>query len=156
VLHMLRMMLFDYQHHSDDRFFRMMNDYVTRFAGVDASTEDFLRLVQQHMHMDMRWFFDQWVYGTQIPRFEYRWDREQQPDGQWVVHGHIEQFDTDPPFRVFMPISIEYNGGKHTFLQEVNSTVTEFTSEPLPEKPKNVVFDDYLTILCREKIVHKP
>lgn len=156
VLHMLRMMLFDYEHQSDDRFFRMMHDYVNRFEGLDASTDDFQRLVQQHTHMDMQWFFDQWVYGTQIPRFEYGWERTQQDDGQWVVHGRIEQFDTSPPFRVFMPISIEYEDGKTTFLQEINSTITEFTSQPLPNKPKSVLFDDYLTVLCREKVVHKP
>lgn len=156
VLHMLRMMLFDYERQSDDRFFAMMNDYVTRYSGLDASTEDFQRIVQQHLHQDMQWFFDQWVYGTQIPRFEYQWDRTQQSDGQWVVKGSIAQFDTSPPFRVFMPISIEFEGGKQTFLQEIKEAVTEFTSPPLPGEPKGVEFDDYLTVLCREKVVHKP
>jgi hypothetical protein len=104
----------------------------------------------------MKWFFDQWVYGTQIPRFEYQWSRAQQSDGRWIVQGRIEQFDTSPPFRVFMPISIEFDGGKQTFLQEINASVTEFTSAPLSDKPKNVFFDDYLSILCREKIVNKP
>jgi hypothetical protein len=156
VLHMLRQMLFDYERNSDDRFFAMMQDFVSRYEGMDASTEDFLRVVQQHVHQDMKWFFDQWVYGTQIPRFEYQWSRTQRPDGRWVVQGRIEQFDTSPPFRVFMPISIEFDGGKQTFLQEINAAAAEFTSEPLSGKPKNVSFDDYLTILCREKTVRKP
>jgi aminopeptidase N len=156
VLHMLRQMLHDYTRGNDDRFFAMMQDFVTRFSGTDASTEDFRRVVQSHVHQDMGWFFDQWVYGTQIPRFEYQWDRTQLPDKQWVVSGRIRQFDTSPPFRAFMPITVQSADGDWTFLQEINGSATEFTTIPFRTKPEGVRFNDFHSILCREKVVRKP
>ncbi|MBI5868904.1 MAG: hypothetical protein HZB43_11580 [candidate division Zixibacteria bacterium] len=156
ILHMLRNHLYDYRTGSDARFTAMMRDYLTSLKGLDATTEDFRFITERHLQMPMGWYFDQWVYGTQIPRFEYRWDRQQQTDGRWVVKGTIDQFDTDPPFRVFMPVTLEFEGGRRTFVQEIKSGHTEFTTPPLTDRPKDVIFNDYSTILCREKVVSEP
>jgi hypothetical protein len=150
VLHMLRQMLHDYKTGSDRRFFWMISDYIDRYAGSDASTEDFRRVVEAHCHQDMGWFFDQWVYCTQIPRFKYHWEREEQPDGRWIVRGRIEQSEADPPFRVYMPITIEFEDGKTTILQEISETLTEFQTRPFPNRPKDCQFNDFYTVLCRE------
>jgi hypothetical protein len=146
----------DYQSGSDDRFFAMMRDYVTTFAGMDASTDDFRRIVEKHLRMPMEWFFNQWIYGTQIPRFEYHWGRVRQTDGRWVVKGQIDQFDADPPFRVFMPVTLQFRAGQRTFVQEINSRHTEFETPPLDAEPEGVMFNDYRTALCHEKVVGKP
>lgn len=156
VLHMLRNQLYDYRSGSDARFSAMMKDYIATFRGLDATTDDFRAVTERHLRMPMGWFFDQWVKGTQIPRFEYRWDRQELPDGRWVIRGSIDQFDTDPPFRVFMPVSLQFEGGRRTFIQEINSRHTEFETPPLTDRPKNVIFNDYSTVLCREEVVGKP
>jgi aminopeptidase N len=150
VLHMLRQMLHDYESGSDQRFFWLISDFIERYAGTNASTDDFLRAVESHCHQDMGWFFDQWIYGTQIPRFKYDWDREELPDGRWIVRGRIEQSETDPPFRVYMPITIEFKDAKTTILQEVSGAVTKFETPPLPSRPQDVNFNDFHTVLCRE------
>ena len=98
----------------------------------------------------MGWFFDQWIYGTQIPRFKYDWQREEQPDGQWIVRGRIEQSETDAPFRVYMPITIEFKDGRTTALQEISGAVTEFQTPPFPARPQDVRFNDFHAVLCRE------
>ena len=157
VLHMLRQMLYDYARGSDQRFISLMHDYIATYNGRDPSTADFQKIIEAHVHQPMDWFFRQWVYGTQIPRFEYSWEREQQADGQWVIRGTIKQFDTDPPFRVFMPITIKFDDSRRrTFLQEINSAVTTFESPPMDLKPDELIFNDYHSVLCREKLVKKP
>jgi len=156
ILHMLRNQMHDFGSGSDERFVAMMRDYVTTFAGTDASTDDFRQIVEKHLRMPMRWFFDQWVYGTQIPRFEYGWDNFRRADGRWVVKGQIDQFDASPPFRVFMPITLEFPEGRRTLVQEINGHHTEFESPPLDTEPKGVIFNDYHTVLCREKVVRRP
>lgn len=156
VLHMLRQMLHDFQSGSDQQFWDMMHDYVDRYAHTQASTADFQQVVEAHVGMPMDWFFNQWVYGVQIPRFEYRWQRERTADGRWVVHGQIDQFDTDSAFRNFMPITLVFDAGQWTFRQEVKGAHTIFQTPPLESKPRQVLFNDYLTILCREKVVEHP
>ncbi|GAB4323031.1 MAG: hypothetical protein Kow0074_14940 [Candidatus Zixiibacteriota bacterium] len=157
VVHMLRYMMRDYQRRSDEPFWRMMTDYVNTYRNQDASTEDFQAIVEKHTHQSMDWFFDQWVHGTQIPRFEYSWSREQTDDGRWTVHGVIEQFDTQPPFRAYMPITIDFgNGIRRTFVQLIDGKITTFDTPPVARKPQEVIFNDYHTVLCREKVVEKP
>ena len=156
VLHMLRNMLQDYECGSDDRFQAMMRDYVSTYSYREATTGDFQAIVERHMGRSMQWFFDQWVYGVQIPRYEYSWSRERTPDGHWLVRGAVSQFDVDSTFRVVMPITLVFEGGRKTFLSEIVGSGTSFVTPPLDAKPKDVLFDDYLTILCREKVVHKP
>lgn len=156
VLHMLRYSMYDYESESDHRFLALMRDYVRRFAGRDASTEDFQALVEEHMGEPMGWFFDQWVYGTGIPRFEYRWQRVALDDGRWIVRGQIDQRDTDPPFQVDMPITVVTSRGRTSFLVRVSGARTEFESAPLEFWPSEVEFNDHLAVLCRERVVERP
>ena len=156
VLHMLRNTLHDYRTGSDERFAALMRDYVSSHAHREASTEDFQRVVERHVGQSMQWFFDQWVYGVEIPRYEYSWDRQQNGDGQWVVKGQIAQHDVDSTFRAYMPITLVFEDGRRTFVHEVTGAHSEFLTPPLPGRPKNVIFNDYLTVLCREKMVRKP
>ncbi|HUU46503.1 MAG TPA: M1 family aminopeptidase [Acidobacteriota bacterium] len=156
VLHMLRYMLFDFQTGSDARFRGMMHDFIGRYSGTDASTADFQAVAEEHFGGPMQWFFDQWVYGVQIPRFEYRWERGQTPEGRWVVRGQINQYDVHPTFRSYMPITFVLDEGRMTYQQEVTGATTVFETPPLLGKPREVIFNDYHTVLCREQVVAKP
>jgi hypothetical protein len=99
----------------------------------------------------MDWFFDQWVYGTEIPRFTYSDKTTQQDDGSYVVSGSIGQSEVTSPFRVYMPITLDFgNGQKSTFVQEITDWTTTFTTPPLPLKPKRVIFNDYDAVLSRD------
>lgn len=156
VLHMLRNMLHDFRTGSDGRFSSLMRDYVSTHQHSEAGTADFQRVVERHTGESMQWFFDQWVYGVQIPRYEYAWERIKTEDGRWVIKGNIDQFDVDSTFRVFMPVTLVFEDGHRTFVQEVIGRGAAFESPPLADKPKDILFNDYLTILCREKVVKKP
>jgi len=151
VVHMLRMMMRDFQQGSDDRFIALMRDFVTRYRDSSASTEDFKRVIETHVGGSMDWFFDQWVYGTEIPKLKYSKEIIKTENGKYVVSGKIEQSDVSAPFRIFLPITFDFgNNRRSTFLQEITGWTTEFESPPLPIKPKNVIFNDYQTVMCRE------
>jgi aminopeptidase N len=150
-MHMLRMMMHDFKSGSDRRFMGMMTDFVTLHRGASASTDDFRQVAEDHLGGPMNWFFDQWVYGTEIPRFKYTKNIVEQEDGTFVVSGRIEQSEVSEPFRVFMPISFDFGKDKKsTFVQEITDWVTTFESPPLPLKPKKVIFNDFWTVLCRD------
>lgn len=74
-----------------------MQDYCKTFDNKPASTEDFKMVVERHMTapMDlerthkMDWFFDQYVYGTGIPVYTFRYSAENTPDGKKHLKGTI-------------------------------------------------------------------
>src|SRR5215213_6767615 len=77
ILHMIRMMMND-KKDGDNKFQLMMRDFVKSNFNKDVSTEDFKRAVEKHitpkMDIDkngkMDWFFDEWVYGTEVPAYK--------------------------------------------------------------------------------------
>lgn len=150
ILHMLRMMMHDFKTGSDQQFMDMMTDFVARFSRATASTEDFRQVIEDHVGGPVDWFFDQWVYGTEIPRFKYKKKITKQDDGTFIVSGSIEQSEVSKPFRIFMPITLEFGKDqKSTFLQKITEQVTTFETPPLPQKPKKVIFNDFWAVLCR-------
>jgi hypothetical protein len=98
VLHMLRMQLYDARNSDPDHIFKeMMHDYCKTFDNKPASTDDFKAVVERHMTppMDltgtrtMDWFFNQYVYGTGIPRYILKYTLENAPDGKKHLKGTI-------------------------------------------------------------------
>jgi hypothetical protein len=98
VLHMLRMQLYDIRNSDPDHLFKeMMQDYYKTFDNKPASTADFKAVVERHMTppMDlagtrtMDWFFDQYVYGTGIPRYALKYTLENAPDAKKHLKGTI-------------------------------------------------------------------
>ncbi len=86
VLEMLRSMMYDYDD-QDKAFIAMMHEFVESHRDRPATTESFRAIAEKHMSktMDLRrnghldWFFDEWVYGTQVPR--YHFDYQLSPAG---------------------------------------------------------------------------
>jgi Peptidase family M1 domain len=96
VLQMLRSMMYD-PDSQDKRFIDMMHDFVESYRDRDASTEAFQAVAERHMTkaMDLAgngrldWFFDEWVYGMQVPRYDF--DYKTQPCRWWqnrTAHGN--------------------------------------------------------------------
>src|SRR2546425_602641 len=78
VLHMLRSMMYDPKT-GDEAFIRMMHEFVRSHLNQNASTESSKEVADKHMTaaMDVEgnkrtdWFFAQWIYGTEIPRYKF-------------------------------------------------------------------------------------
>ncbi|HYX23288.1 MAG TPA: M1 family aminopeptidase, partial [Thermoanaerobaculia bacterium] len=115
VLHMLRMLMFDGGSKDQDaRFIAMMKDYTSTYGGKFASTADFQKVVERHMvpamnatgNGKMDWFFNQWVYGTEVPR--YAQDLKVESAGEETrIHGTIRQEGVSKDFRALVPIYVE-------------------------------------------------
>ncbi|MGH9452384.1 MAG: M1 family aminopeptidase, partial [Terriglobia bacterium] len=74
VLEMLRMLMENSRSDQPDAaFISMMKDFVSTYAGKNASTEDFQSIVAKHMKDNMDWFFNEWVYGTEVPHYDFQY-----------------------------------------------------------------------------------
>ena len=114
ILHMIRMLMFDAQT-GDARFKAMMQDFVQTHFNKDISTDDLKRAVEKHITKDMDilgngrmdWFFDEWVYGTEMP--SYRFDYQFAADGS--LSGKITQSGVSDRFVMRVPVYVDYGKG---------------------------------------------
>jgi hypothetical protein len=116
VIHMLRCLMFDQQTRDQD-FMAMLRDFTSAFANRTASTENFKRVVEAHikpaMDLDhngrMDWFFNDWVYGCEIPSYRLEYWIEKS-NGRAMASGRLAQSGVSPGFRMRVPIYAEFGG----------------------------------------------
>jgi len=149
VLHMLRLMLLDLKTMNEDRFTALMKDFYLTYRGKKASTNDFKRIVDKHLGEDMGWFFDQWVYGIHIPKYEFAYNVISTADGKYKVRCRVHQEGVSPDFKMYVPILVEFGDDKFVRLRvSVTGATAEFDLPPLPLKPKDIIFNDLSGVLC--------
>ncbi len=159
VLHMLRMMMMDtHAENPDVRFFRMMIDFIDTYRGKFPTTEDFKRIVEKHIIPEINitgdgkldWFFDQWVYGTEIPTFES--DLSVTRAGkEWRIQGTVKQTGVSEDFITLVPIYIDFGKGKTSLLGKMplrgESTQSIDRTLALPQAPKGVLINAHYDVL---------
>ena len=143
ILHMLRMLLADLETGDDTRFREMMRRFVRDHHEAPASTRSFEAAVERAFGAPMDWFFDQWVYGVDVPA--YRPDLEvsrvadQQPP--WLLHGTVRQEDVPGGFRMPVPVLLRFADRPpqvHRILVDAPSVDVAI---PLPAEPTDVEFN---------------
>jgi hypothetical protein len=153
VLHMLRMMLHDPASKDPDaRFIEMMKDYTKTYGGGNATTADFQKVVERHMG-DLDWFFNQWVYGTEVPR--YVADLKAEKAGEETrIHGTIRQEGVSKDFRMVVPIYIELDKGQVFRIGQLpiagETTLPVDVKLKLPKKPRRVLINAHGEVLARD------
>ncbi|MBI3939787.1 MAG: hypothetical protein HY315_03035 [Acidobacteria bacterium] len=146
VLHMLRMMLYDFHAGSDERFIRMMKDFVGAYYNKSASTADFQKIVERHLGMKMDWFFDEWVYGTEVPTFGFSYTILPAPDRQFKVRGEVKAKNVSESFRMPVPVLLKAGDrlAPERILAKGSSTPFELT---VSFKPDTVEFNPMDAVL---------
>ncbi|HXY24513.1 MAG TPA: M1 family aminopeptidase [Candidatus Acidoferrum sp.] len=162
ILHMIRMMMWSNQT-ADKQFKDTMHDFVDTYRGKSATTEDFKEMVEKHMtpEMDLEgnhkldWFFNEYVYGTQLPTYKLDSSFDTATDGTIVMNVSVTQSGVDDKFRMLVPVYLELDeGGKEgkvVFLGRARLTGNTTVSQKVPlrglkTKPRVLVnyYDDVL------------
>jgi hypothetical protein len=153
ILHMLRMMMYDHKT-ADQRFSETMKDFIQTNYNKDVSTEDFKRAVERHMTPEMSaigdgkmdWFFDEFVYGTEMP--SYRLDYSLSADN--VLTGRVTQSGVSDSFRMLVPVYADFGKGwvRLGSAPMRGNSVTDLGRIQLPYAPKHVAVAAYKDILA--------
>ena len=152
VLYMLRNLMMDYDTKSDDRFFKMMADFVETYRGKNASTADFQAIVEKHMGEDMDWFFNQWVYGVEIPTYDFSYTTEETTEGKYVVKCEITQENVSKDFKMWVPVLLDFGGEQFAVLRlMVDKPHNQFELPQAPMKPQKVTLNPAYAVLCEVK-----
>lgn len=154
VVHMLRILTLDLKTMNEDRFGAIMKDFYRRYEGRRASTEDFRKVVEKHTGAEMGWFFDQFVYGSEIPTYRVAHRAERTADGQWKVRLRVRQDDVPEGFLMYVPVTLDL-GKKQVarFRVKIAGPVTELELPPVPAEPRKVIFNDLEGVLAEVKTV---
>lgn len=151
VLHMLRNMMMDFDSKSDDRFKEMLRDFAETYRGKNACTDDFKEIVEKHMGEDMDWFFDQWVYGVDIPTYIFSYDVEQVAD-KYVVACEITQEKVPEDFKMWVPVLLDFGGDMYAVLRLwVDKPHNKYELPKAPLEPRQVILNPFHAVLCEVK-----
>lgn len=107
VAHMLRILMLDLKGMNEERFTETMRDFYASYTGKRASTLDFQRVIESHTGQPMDWFFNQWVYGTDIPTYKVAWRSDPGPDGTHLVKLRVEQERVPADFLAYVPVTVD-------------------------------------------------
>ena len=158
ILHMLRQIMHDSQQ-GDQPFMEMMQDFVQTHHNKDASTESFKAVVEKHMTgaMDldgngrMDWFFNQWVYGTELPSYELNYSLTPVEGGKAQLEGSVSQSGISDDFKMMMPIYLRVQGKLARLgAASLFGTASSPFDVTLPWMPEQVVINAYHDVLARE------
>ena len=142
----------------DQAFIDMMHEFMERHRDTPASTESFKAVAEKHMtkKMDLQqngrldWFFREWVWGTQVPRYNFKYEVQPAEGGKFKVQAEITQSEVDENFAMFVPIFADFGNGMVRLSQVAilgNSTKTYTLI--VDRQPKKVALNAYKEILER-------
>ena len=157
VLQMLRSIMYSAQD-QDKPFIAMMHDFVESHREKPASTESFKAVAEKHMSkiMDLAgngkldWFFSEWVYGTQVPRYHFEYQVLPAEGGKFKLHMTITQSEVDEHFMMLVPVFADFGKGMTRIGQlGIAGNSTRNADVVLPTAPKKVALNAYKDILER-------
>jgi len=161
VLLMLRSLMYAEQAENnkhEEAFIDMMHDFTESHRNSPASTESFKAIAEKHMskQMDLQrnghldWFFNQWVYGTLVPRYDFKYDVEKGSGGAVKVHAEITQSEVDDQFAMFVPVFADFGQGMIRLGQvEVVGNSKRKVTFNMDRAPKKVALNYYRDVLER-------
>jgi hypothetical protein len=160
ILHMVRMMMWDKQS-GDQNFKATMQDFVKTYAGRAATTEDFKAMVEKHMTPEMAafgggkmdWFFDEYVYGTQLPSYNMQSSVDSNAAGDMEFSFKLTQSNVNESFRMLVPLYIELADGNVRFLGRARLTGNTSLEQKIPlkglkDKPHRLLINYYDDVLA--------
>jgi hypothetical protein len=160
ILHMVRMMMWDKQS-GDQNFKATMQDFVKTYAGRSATTEDFKTMVEKHMTPEMAgfgggkmdWFFDEYVYGTQLPSYNMQSSIDNNAAGDMEFSFKLTQSNVNENFRMLVPLYIELADGSVRFLGRARLTGNTSLEQKIPlkglkDKPHRLLVNYYDDVLA--------
>ncbi len=140
VLHMLRNIV------GDDKFFNILKDYTaSKLAYGNATTEDFQKSAEKISGLDLNYFFSQWIYGENYPKYNFSWKLNPTlNNGNYTLNLKISQKPNTPKPTFFsMPIDIKVimdDSTKQT-IRVFNNKMEQLFDFEFNKKPVRVEFD---------------
>jgi aminopeptidase N len=94
----------------DDKFFKILQNYIaSKNAYGSATIEDFQAIAEKVYGQSLDYFFKEWLYGENYPKYKSQWSVIPQSNGTFKVNLNISQSINSNPTFFTMPIQIKVN-----------------------------------------------
>jgi aminopeptidase N len=135
ILHMLRGVL------GDEMFFRCLKEYQTTEFAYDAATiEDFKSVTERVSSLKLDYFFDQWLFGTGYPSYNFSW--RQSSANTMLLNVKHQGTAATTLFAMPMEVLINFeDGSSRTEKVFVNENDISFQFDDVSSKIKSVSLD---------------
>lgn len=147
VIHLLRYVL------GDSVFFNCLYQYANDpyFKYGNATTEEFIQLVNLVSMRDMNWFFDQWLYKPNHPVYQNNHSYEELSGGKWKLNYTVNQIQKNAGFfKMPIELKITLKNEPDTLIRVMNDyNLQTFTFE-FDAEPMKVSFDPNNEIILKE------
>jgi len=133
ILHMLRGVV------GTENFWKGIRSYYSKYMNSNATTADFRKEMEEASGMDLKVFFDQWLYKAGALKYNGSWHYDEKKK---VVRITLDQVQTDGSLYK-MPVQLAvYPAKGNPFIKilQANENKNEFII-PLDAAPRNVILD---------------
>ena len=138
VLHMLRGIV------GDSIFFKIMRTYSNDpdLAYGSATTEDFRAIAEKVSGQDLSYFFREWIYGENYPKYSVYWSKNNISGDKYGIKLNITQsLNSDPSFFT-MPVKIKvYTSLGDTVIEAFNNSQSQDFQLEVRGNPDSINFD---------------
>ncbi|HNV30452.1 MAG TPA: M1 family aminopeptidase, partial [Cyclobacteriaceae bacterium] len=143
ILHMLRGVV------GTENFWKGIRSYYQRYINTNATTADFRREMEEASGMDLKDFFEQWLYKPGTLQYNGSW---QYNNKKKEVKITLEQVQSDGSlFKMPVQVAIYSSTGKPVMKTlQVNEKRNEFTLL-VESEPDNIVLDPNHWVLMEAK-----
>ena len=141
ILHMLRRSV------GDSIFWKGIRTYYDQYAGKNASSDDFRKVMEEVSKKELKTFFNQWLYRPQHPQLTITW--QYHPDRKKVWF-NIQQ---SSPFEFPLEVAIVENGKSKIIVMQVSSTST-IVETGANSRPQ-IIIDPEIHLLHEAHLVEK-
>jgi len=150
VLEMLRVLMENPQlPEPDQRFIETMRDFAATYASKNASTEDFRRLVEKHTGQPMDWFFNEWVYGREVPHYDFHYNLKDGGGRKTILEYSLKQSEVSDQFTMRVPVYVHiYNRPRRLGTLTIQGPREIHGELSLLLHPEKVTVDEFHSILC--------
>ncbi len=139
VLHMLRHKI------GDKDFFKVLKTYYTKFKNKNATTDDFIKIVESITKENLSTFFNQWLYRATIPKLKI----------DWIIEKDVLQVDIQQGKELFifdLPIKVIDGDTAHFFNLSIKKEQQHFDFPiNLNSKSAKIQIDPNVQVLFQEE-----
>ncbi len=144
VIHMLRNLFILFKG-SDEKFWLLLQDFLAEHKNGLVTTEDFISATEAKLGGKIPWFWDQWIYGSELPHVRWTSKTEQQ-SGQWLVT--VDARKVDSSYQLVLPVYVTLQDGRRARQFLDLSGPTGQATVKVPSKPKAVSVNDNFEVLA--------
>lgn len=146
ILHMLRGII------GKDNFWKGIQSYYAKYQNKNASTADFRKEMEEASGMDLKAFFDQWLYQSGALEIEGDWKYDKKNEQIKLVLNQVQE--SENVFEMPIQLAIKFKDETQTETINLDSRSNEFMIK-VKSEPESVILDPDKWVLMDSKLERK-